>query len=84
MYGWELPLNVDTKPALRAVYKMNKKAKEADANAETLKLTLVTKPDQFHVGRGPGPLEGMYLLILECDDVSKVADMVDAVADPKL
>ena len=55
MYGWELPLNVDTKPALRAVYMMNKKAKEADANAETLKLTLVTKPDQFHVGRGPGP-----------------------------
>ena len=84
MFGWALPLNVDVKPVLRAVHKINKTAKEADADAETLKLTLVTKPDQFHVGRGPGPLEGMYLVIIECDDVPKIAGMVDAVADPKL
>ena len=84
MFGWELPLNVDIKPALRAVWKMNKKAKEMDANAETLQMTIVTKPDQFHVGRGPGPLEGMYLLILESGDVAALAGMIDAVADPKM
>ena len=81
MYGWELPLNIDCKPALRAVWKMNKKAKEADADAAA---TLVAKPDQFHVGRGPGPQEGMYMLILENDNVLEVAGMIDAVADPKL
>ena len=84
MFGWELPLNIDIKPALRAVWKMNKKAKEMDANAETLQMTIVTKPDQFHVGRGPGPLEGMYLLILESGDVAALAGMIDAVADPKM
>ena len=53
MFGWELPLNIDIKPALRAVWKMNKKAKETDANAATLHMTLVTKPDQFHVYAHP-------------------------------
>ena len=84
MFGWELPLNVDIKPALRAVWKMNKKAKETDVNATALRVTLVTKPDQFYVGRGPGPLEGMYMFIIESDDASAVADMIDAVADTKM
>ena len=85
MFGWELPSNVDCKAALRAVWKVNKKAKEnVDAQADELRATLVTKPDQFHVRRGPGPHEGMYMLILENDNVHEVADMIEAVADPKL
>ena len=69
---------------MKAVRKINKKATEVSADAATLKLTLVTQPELFHVGKGLGPFEGSYLLVLEHENIEEVMRTIEAIDDAKM
>ena len=84
MFGFEVPANVDLKPAMKAVRKINKKAAEVNADAAMLKLTLIAQPKLFHVGKGLGPFEGSYLLVLEHERFEELPQTIEAIGDPKM
>ena len=84
MYGFEVPMNIDLKMAMKAVRKVNKKKKSVNPHAAELKMTLVTQPELFNAGRGPGPYEGSYLLLLEHAGLDELARDIEAVGDSKM
>ena len=52
MFGFEVPMNIDLKMAMKAVRKINKKTWSVNPHAPELKMTLVTQPELFSELRG--------------------------------